>query len=325
MRTTALALLAATALTAPALAQPTNPNVPQVRAEDRNMRVQNYSPFVRTRLVGTIGRPILVTLDPAEEIKRIIVGDAKVLEGPDPAEVKETPLGNNVPLYPTNPGQTTVQIITQRPGLPDRPYQFSVVSRPVPDFCREQAAECDDPEATYGLTFRYPEDEAVAKAAARETEARATRERWLAAAPARQAARMQSQQVAMRERLEVDFFGGGGYRNWRYEAEGNAAGRAALVPDKVTDNGQETAFLYAGNRAVPSFFTVAPDGSEQSVQPVMRGAVAVLPQVVQEWRVRLGDAVLVVHNRAYSSTGYNPGTGTTSPDVVRVIRHARAP
>lgn len=323
MRTTAFALLAATALTAPAVAQPANPNLPTVRAEDRNMRVQNYSPFVRTRLVGTVNMPILVTLDPAEEIKRIIVADPKVVEGPDPKQVKETPLGNNFPLYPATPGYTTVQIVTQRPGLPDRPYQFAIEVRAAPDSCRERAGECDDPEATYGLSFRYPEEEAAAQAAAREAEARVARERWAAAQPARQAARMQAQQAAMRGRLEVDFFNGGGYRNWRYEAEGNAAGRAALVPDKVTDNGQETAFLYAGNRPVPAFFTVAPDGSEQTVHPVMRAGTVVLPQVTKEWRVRMGDAVLVVHNRAYSAAGYNPGTGTTSPDVVRVVRQTQ--
>ncbi len=312
------ALIASTALSSIAYA---DPNVPTVRPEDGNMRVQNYSPFVRTRIVGTISRTTMITFGPTESVVRIVFGDGGATwDGPDPAEVKETPLNNNIPLYPKKAGYTTLHIVTAIPGKPDRAYQFAVEARDLPAECKANPVGCDDPDATYGLTFRYPQDEVETK----EAERRAQQERWRADAPVRAARRERVQNIAMRERLEVDFFNGGGYRNWRYEAQANESGRRFLVPDAVTDNGQETAFRFMGNRSVPAFFVMSADGKEQSIQPTMRGDIAVLPQVAEEWHLRLGDAVIYVFNRAYSASGYAPMTGTTSPDVVRTLRQARS-
>ncbi len=312
------ALIASTALSSVALA---DPNVPTVRPEDQNMRVQNYSPFVRTRLVGSIGRSTMITFAPAESIIRFVFGDdGATWHGPDPEKVKDTPLNNIAYMYPRKPGYTTLQIVTATPGKPDRVYQFAIEARELPTECKEKPVNCDDPAVTYGLSFRYPQDEVETK----EAERRAHQERWRADAPVRAARRERVQNIAMRERLEVDFFNGGGYRNWRYEAQANESGRRFLVPDAVTDNGQETAFRFIGNRSVPAFFVMSADGKEQSIQPTMRGDIAVLPQVAQEWHLRLGDAVIYVFNRAYSASGYAPMTGTTSPDVVRTLRQARA-
>lgn len=339
----AAAVLAVAALPAPTSAQsrarPTqpsgaapavDPNTPVRTAEDANMRVVPYSPGARVRLVGTVGTSVVLTFASDEQIKRVVFGDGgETWEGPDGEEIKQVPLNNHLNLWPKKPGYTTLQVVTRRGDGTDRPYQFALVAREPKPACRAavEPAVCDDPEATYGLRFGYPDDERAAKAA----EAAERSRRWRDEAPLRAQRQAHAQLVAARDRLEVDFFAGGACRNWRYEAEGNAAGKAALVPDDVADNGQETAFRFKGGREVPAFFIPAANGKdEQPIRPNHRGGdAAVLPLVAPEIRLRLGDAVLHVYNRdpdrGRKVAECEPGTGTTSPDVVRGLRRAPPP
>lgn len=336
MRSHILTLLASTALAVPALAQG-NPNIPMPTAEDPNMRTTPYSPNARVRLVGTVGKSMLISFAAGEQIKRLVFGDQSegemIFEAPDDGNDadkggegagKQAALGNQLPLWPKKAGYTTLQVITKRPDAPDRPYQFALEARDPPAECKSKTEVCDDPRATYGLTFHYPADEQAAKV--RQVEE--ARQRWLAEAPVRAQRREAVQFVTARERLEVSFFEyGHRCMNWRYEAEANDAGRALLVPDKLADNGSETAFQYVGNRQMPSFFTLAPDGkSEQPVMPSFRNNdIAVLPLTAREIHVRTGDAVLYVHNRSYKPEGCDPGTFTGRPDVVRGVRRTSYP
>lgn len=295
------------------------------------MRVVDYSPNARVRAVGTVGyTSLLLSFAPDEQIKRVVFGDGgETWDGPDGEEIKQVPLNNHLNLWPKKPGYTTLQVITRRANGSDRPYQFALVAREPTPACRTAPAPavCDDPDATYGLSFRYPEDERAVRAAEAAERAR----RWRDEAPLRAERQAQAQLVAARDRLEVDFFAGGACRNWMYEAEGNAAGKAALVPDDVADNGQEVAFRFKGGREVPAFLLPAANGKdEQPVRPSYRGGdVAVLPLVAPEIRLRLGDAVLHVYNRdpdrGRKVAECDPGTGTTSPDVVRALRRAPPP
>ena len=55
----------------------------------------------------------------------------------------------------------------------------------------------------------------------------------------------------------------------------------------------------------------------------MRADVAVVSTTAPEFRLRYGDQVLRVFNCAYDRFGTNPGTGTTTPEVVRSVRESR--
>jgi type IV secretion system protein VirB9 len=343
LTTLALSLLASTALAAPALAEaaPTSvsatisadANRPRADLEDQNMRSQDYRPGVRTRLVVAVGRSFVLTFGPAEQIVHIIIGDGnKTLSAPGgapagggQAAAPQAPLRNNLPMWVEAPGYTTLQIITQVAGgqEPDRAYQFTVQAKNLPADCADEAV-CEDREFTYGLIFRYPDDERrkrEAAAAARREQARA---RAAAAAPLRaESLRLVRSQVAA-GRLAVDYFGAGAAcRNWLYEGEANEAGRA-FIPEKVTDNGQETAFLFPGDRPLPAFFVVNADGTEATVLPIMKAPdTAVLPTTARQIRLRGPGAVVYIYNRNPEfGRNCDPGTGTTSPDVVRVVRHA---
>jgi hypothetical protein len=53
----------------------------------------------------------------------------------------------------------------------------------------------------------------------------------------------------------------------------------------------------------------------------MRADVAVIPATATDFCLRHGEEVLQVHNIGYA-IGSDPGTGTTSPEVVRSVRGA---
>jgi type IV secretion system protein VirB9 len=321
-----LALAATTALTAPAWAQH-DPNLPVAAAENPNMQTVAYNPHTRVAIIGNPGRPTVITFRPGEEVIRVMVGDGgegaeQSWEGPSPQEVQESPLENIVYLYPRRAGYTSIAVITRSPRG-QRAYQFAALARGVPPCGRPT---CDDPNATYGLTFTYPQDEAAERAAAAKAEADERRARWQAEAPMRQARSEALQTAGMRGRLGTDYFAGGACRNWQYEAEGNAAGKERLVPDEVSDNGQETALVYRGNRPVPAFYVLSADGqTETPVFPALRAPdTLVLQTVAKQIRLRLGEAVVYLHNRGNLPDACVSRTGTTSPDVARVLRQAVA-
>jgi type IV secretion system protein VirB9 len=121
-------------------------------------------------------------------------------------------------------------------------------------------------------------------------------------------------------------------RNIAYDGQGTDADRVALAPtspaglDAMWDDGQRTFLRYPGNRAVPMAYQVLADGAEavigQStvVDPATHGSLLIIHGVVPMMRLRSGESVLCITNRAYDPVGRNTGTGTVDPGVVREMR-----
>lgn len=300
VRALLLAGVAVLALAGPAIAldepRPFDPADPQ-------MRRQEYRPSGRTLLPVTVGRSAIITFSAEEQIKRVVMGTDGILAAPSANEVQNSPLGNNLPLWAEKEGRTTIQVVTARVGQPDRVYQFlAVVTSPVGD--------ADDPKTLTGLIFAYPEDER----AKREAEAAANRR---AAQERAEAARARREHQAAVARLQQDF----SCSNGLYEARGDRA----IVPDDACDDGQQIGLLFRGQRQIPAVFLIEPDGSERSVRPTTRGDWLIVPFLREKLVLRMGGSVLEVANRGFDARGRDPGTGTTSPDVVREVVQARAP
>ena len=120
-------------------------------------------------------------------------------------------------------------------------------------------------------------------------------------------------------------------RNLSYDAQGTSADRALAPAGTATepgiwDDGQRTYLRYPGNRRPPMPYQVLANGTEAVVgqntnpDPTTNGNILVLHGVFPMLRLRDGDLVLCVVNRAYDPQGANPGTNTISPDVIRVSR-----
>lgn len=329
MKKIILALLATTALSASVLAA--DPNVPIRAADNPNMRFIAYNPNARVQIIGNINREAVFRFAPDEKVVRVLFGDGttngdenQTWEGPNPDDVKEFPLQNVVYLHPRRLGYTSITIITTSPKG-QRPYRFAGLVRPIPP-CAPRVEFCDDPDATYGLTFTYPEDEAAAKVEAARAAAEERRALAEAERPAREARAVAIRNAAMSARLRTDHLAGGECRNWNYEGEANAEARALWPVERlpVTDNGQETTFVFEGNLPVPNFYLPSPDGKTES--PIMASSPAlgtfILPVVAPQLRLRLGSAVMYVNRVRSLPASCVSRTGTTSPDVARVVRTA---
>lgn len=295
MRLAAL-LLAGTVIAGPAFALESPPNGTQ----DAHIRSVAYSALNRTLLMGELHRSTTITFGPQEKIMRVTFGDDTAWQGPDPKEVANAPLGNNLVLWPQKTSPTNMQVTTILPGDGgQRVYQFALSA------VDEPADGSDDARATFGLIFRYPAQERAAKAAA-----------WHKRADARKAKQAAD---AAKVQLAADYFGGP--LNWRYTAKGDRS----VAPWEVCDNGQFTAFRFPGNQQTPAIYAIGADGTEQIAPFTVRDDEVIVQRTAREFRLRLGGAVLNVYNLGFNPFGFNPGTGTASPSVVRELRAEAAP
>jgi len=73
---------------------------------------------------------------------------------------------------------------------------------------------------------------------------------------------------------------------------------------------------------IPAILTVARDGKESEVTgiTVEDNGVVKLHGVMPMLRLREGNLVLCIFNRAYNPIGADPGTGTTSLAMDRTVR-----
>lgn len=321
------ALMVSTALCAPALGQevvppkPEDPNVPKALPTNPNLRSVVFRQDIRVKFIGNPERATVITFAPNEQVKRFVFGDA-VSRAEDEAiwttinqeEVQQAPLRNHLHLWANRVGYTTIQVVTSvdEGTRPDRVYQFAALVRDLPAECKNKPDDfCDDPDATYGLTFVYPDQE-------RQRVAEERRQATETANVQRDERQRQNTFRTARARLAVDHYGGAD-RNWCWERQGHA--EIAPMLNTVSNNQQETTLNYGG-RPLPAFSLVKADGKDGDViMPVMRDGLVVLPIVAPRIRTRLGkDKVLDLINCGQNTIPSSPGTGTISPDVYRVVK-----
>lgn len=298
-----LALLYGLAMPAAALEIP-HP----VPGGDPHAQVAVYNPAQSVLLVGAVGRSLVIKFADDEQIAQVDFEtppnrDGKAVpspwQSPTAAEVKNHQLGSVLSLWAKAAGRSSLQVITRRKDGNPRIYLFQLIALPQqPETCATD--DCDDPRIATGLTFLYPAD--ARKARIVET----------------QAARVKLAEKAAEARLKTDIFYG--VRNWDYVAKGKPRAVKDLAPDAVSDNSEVTAFQYRGNRSVPSIYIVSPDGTERQVTPIPDQNLLVVYEISAEWRLRSGSEVIDIFDKAFNPVGVNPWTGTTSPDVIRVVK-----
>jgi type IV secretory pathway VirB9-like protein len=59
--------------------------------------------------------------------------------------------------------------------------------------------------------------------------------------------------------------------------------------------------------------------TEQALTTTVYLDMIMVPHTAQHYRLRMGQEVVDVWNCAFDPIGDNPGTGTTSPDVIRRV------
>lgn len=163
----------------------------------------------------------------------------------------------------------------------------------------ERSNDASDADATFVVRFTYAGEEAAARAA-----------EWRKGAAARAAWRAEhTAQLAMATQTPV-------CSNERYVGQGDRS----LVPQSVCDDGATTRLRFAGNTRLPAVYMIAPDGKEALTNYSVENGTIIIHQTNPHFRLRDGDTVLDIWNKAWSPVGTNPGSGTTSSDVVRVLK-----
>lgn len=291
----ALAFLVGAAVVSPAHAA----QEPRAGRFDARVRTVPYNPMNPVRLVGSTFTSTQIIFAVGETVTHVAIGDSEAW--------LPQPTGNLLFIKPVEVrAPTNMQVVTARPDGTTRSYQFELIARAANAASSAQVASLDGtvplatgPATPFAVQFVYPEDARQA-AIARRHQAAATADERVAQA-----------------RLDVDFYYGP--RNWRYAAQGSQA----IEPAEVSDNGRLTAMRFPGNSTVPTIYAVAPDGQETIVSHTMRGDLVIVSTTAPEFRLRYGGEILRVFNLAYDPIGQNPGTGTTTPEVVRSVRQAR--
>ena len=291
----AAALILTTALAVPALAA----QDPRPGRWDARVRTVPYSPMnvVRVQAKALISTQITFAPDETITAGAVAVGDAEAWQ--------VAPMGNILFLKPVEVRQpTNMQVVTQRKDGSFRSYQFELIARPATSIAPGQVASLDgtvpapDVQTPFAVQFVYPDDAREAAIAKRNA-----------------TAALQTEKLA-ETRLAVDYFYGP--RNWRYAAQGSKS----IEPAEVSDNGRLTAMRFPGSAALPTIYTIAPDGQETIVPYTMHADVAVVSTTSPSFVLRLGGEVTRIINLGYNARGIDHGTGTTSPEIVRSVRGA---
>ena len=297
----AAAALCIAAMTSPALAEEN----PAPSRYDARMRYVAYNPGEVVHLSTAVGMTLVVGFGADETVTAVAVTDSKDLAASPRGHFLFFKSKLSLPSQP-------IIVLTSRDGGTRR-YVFDIVTTRMPD------TGPSSPDLYYSVQFVYPADQAARRHAAAVLQAREA-----AAADAKEQAEAQAREAQndlelarlQNERRLHDPFSG--TRNWRYVAQGDRS----LLPFEVFDNGYSTVFRFPANVRIPSIFAIDPDGKEATPNYSVKGDLVQLDHVARGWRLRDGDTVLCIWNRAYDPVGSNPGTNTTSPVVQRVVTEA---
>jgi type IV secretion system protein VirB9 len=91
------------------------------------------------------------------------------------------------------------------------------------------------------------------------------------------------------------------------------------APTEIFDDGYTTTLRFPGNMRIPTIFRRNPDNTDAEVTGTTteEGGYVFIHSVLPYIRLRDGDLVLCIWNRAYEQIGNVPGTGTTSDSIKR--------
>ncbi|GBQ29206.1 TrbG/VirB9 family P-type conjugative transfer protein (plasmid) [Komagataeibacter nataicola] len=272
---------------------------------DTRMR---YVPYVADQVVHlstAVGATLVIGFGAHETVDRVAVSDS--------IHLKAAPAGNYLFFKATNGlSLQPVVVLTRNDTGQERRYVFEVQT-----VTGASLANSTD-GVYYSVQFTYPADEAAARRVA--ALARQKQEQAQAEARAKVLELQLAHERMERETKDPNF----GTKNWKYIAKGDRS----ITPLEVWDNGNITIFRFPGNVRLPSLFTINPDGKEATANysvkndPAGWGTLMIADHLAPAWRLRDGDTVLCVFNKAFDPVGHNPGTNTISPNVVRTLKEA---
>ena len=269
--------------------------IPSKGLFDSRVRVVDYNPMEVIKIITFYGVSTHVQFGDAESIKDVAVGDDQAWN--------IVPRGNHLFIKPkAKKADTNVTVVTDK-----RVYNFALVVQPR---SVKDSSAWRDPNLIYGLSFRYPEEEA----AKREEEIRQ--------------ANIKAQKDSIKSRLSGATKGAGTTRTGdegEVQAEENldywVAGSPEISPTAARDDGRFTYLQFSNNRDMPAVYSVDAEGKEALINTNVEGNTIIIHRVVPKLTLRKGGAVACIRNNAFDLDGGRDNTsGTIAPEVKRVTK-----
>jgi type IV secretory pathway VirB9-like protein len=305
MKIIAAALLATTMLagaaradTAPASAP--DPHEPTPGKEDSRIRTFKFSTLVPMRVTATDLNPVRIVFRPGESVVNAVGTNVETDQKKAKSGWYADIISNSIVMQPLAKGlPTSIMYLTT--AYEGRPYQMVVE-------LRQRPGSIDDPEdkgAYVEIQMVYPKEPspaAVAAASIRSSEIKAQKIGTRFA---------QAQNEAP--------------KNWNYDKQGESC--VYLIPHHtrwVSDDGQSTYMVFPSRMPRPVMSVFYPGDQDPTVVTptgvtVQGGQTQyVLPNVYPKILLTRGQKSCALYNEAYSQDGADPGTGTTSPNVLLV-------
>lgn len=273
--------------------------VPNKSPYDSRVRVINYNRMDVVKLSTFYGVSTHVQFADDETIKDVAIGDDQAWN--------VVPRGNHLFIKPkARKADTNITVVTDK-----RVYNFALMVAPR---STKDSTAWRDPNLVYGLTFRYPEEEAAkleAELAEKEKEDEIKR-RWdsvkakFAKVTKEGAVDFVDQNVAPVEQQNYDYW---------------MAGSDEISPTAARDDGRFTYLAFTNNRDMPAVYSVNAAGKEALINTHVEGNTIIVHRVVPSLKLRKGDAVVCIRNNSFDANGGKDNSeGTIAPDIQRVIK-----
>lgn len=294
------------------------------------IRVVRYSATKRQEITGVVGQPTTFKFPSGESVYRVVqttkVGsDGNLTEagwqGPKPEEVKDTPLGNVVTLWPARPGYSTMTIITKLPDGSQKPYAYRLTAITDTDGAADRSDVTLNLISEGGPTgVNNPgraggsSDDSLRKVASSTDDQPRPR-------PVSQRARKgRAEDEAAAERIRIDAFNRA--EGCQFTVKGTDS---TIEPRCPLTNNIWTLLRFPGLTQKPSVYISDPaylcgadDGShERLARQHQAGDLVVVEEIAQRLCVRLSPYVLQIDNTAWNPAGAPTGNGTIAPSTRR--------
>lgn len=256
--------------------------IPSKGRYDARVRVVNYNSEDVVNIKTYFGVSTHIKFGEGEEITHVATGDSLAW--------KIVPAENHLFIKPqAEQGDTNITVITTK-----RDYQFVIT---VAKHDEKDTKAWTDKNLIYSLTFKYPEDERLAKAQAVEAENSKKEE-------------LKANNIVLGSRYA---------KNFNYFSRGDAS----VSPTKAYDDGQFTFLMFGNNADLPAVYEEdAVTGDEALINTnVKDGNIIVVHKIVKNLILRKGEKVAGVLNSYFDYMNFNENkTGTASNTVKRVLK-----
>lgn len=273
--------------------------VPNKSPYDSRVRVIDYNRMDVVKLSTFYGVSTHVQFADDETIKDVAIGDDQAWN--------IVPRGNHLFIKPkAKKADTNVTVVTDK-----RVYNFALIV--VPRSTKDSTA-WKDPNLVYGVSFRYPEEEAekVATELAAKAKADEIKHRWDT---------VKTKFSKITKEGNVDYVGGKEIPLEQQNYDYWMAGSDEISPTAARDDGRFTYLAFSNNRDMPAVYSVDATGKEALINTNVEGNTIIIHRVTPKLKLRKGGAVVCIRNNSFDPDGGADNTaGTIAPDIQRVIK-----